>query len=89
MLYAKAVTVDGFKDLVPLSRNNTVSNGSQAHVQLPSDILQDERKYSWVQSTETVYDHDKTPQLNATKLHKVALDLGLPDGVQVNVHVEG
>ncbi|OAV89053.1 hypothetical protein PTTG_08567 [Puccinia triticina 1-1 BBBD Race 1] len=90
MLYAKAVTVDGFNDVRPVSQNR-FSNGSQKNVQLPSDICSSianqDKKSSLAESTRTVESSDKTCAGSISQM--VILDFGLPDGVQVNVHVEG
>ncbi|KAA1106247.1 Ferric reductase like transmembrane component [Puccinia graminis f. sp. tritici] len=90
MLYAKAVTVDGFSDIRPVSQSR-FSNGSQKLVQLPSDICSSitnsENKSSSVGSIGTLQNSDKNHHGTISRM--ATLDIGLPDGVEVNVHVEG
>ncbi|KAH9473786.1 hypothetical protein MJO28_000387 [Puccinia striiformis f. sp. tritici] len=90
MLYAKAVTVDGFKDVRPVSQNR-FSSGSQTQVQLPSDIcgsiINQDTKNSLVESIETAGNPDDFQDKPIAQM--AILNFGLPDGVEVNVHVEG
>ncbi|PLW18244.1 hypothetical protein PCANC_10353 [Puccinia coronata f. sp. avenae] len=90
MLYAKAVTVDGFKDVRPVSQNR-FSSGSQAQVQLPSDIcdsiIHQDKKQSLAQSKESVGVSGQAE--NEIKANDVVLGFGLPDGVQIDVHIDG